>query len=129
MVEENVATASRSDPPSQEEAQRVLDILEKNRRWEGLYCTGCNYCMPCAKGIDIPANFSALNLFTVWALEKLAKREYADLGATRKDGEPAPRRSETCTECGECEPKCPQDIPITKRLREVSQTLSPNNPV
>ncbi|MCK4388149.1 MAG: aldo/keto reductase [Dehalococcoidia bacterium] len=129
MVEENVTTASRSDPPSQKEAHRVLDILEKNRRLEGLYCTGCNYCMPCPNDIDIPANFSALNLFRVWGLEKLAKRQYAALVDRKRDGEPVPGWAEACIECGECESKCPQNIPIGKRLREVSKALSPNNPV
>lgn len=128
MVEENVATASRPEPLSPEERQRVFDILKKNKRLEDLYCTGCDYCMPCPYGVDIPANFSAMNLLRVWGLEELAKKRYAELGRKKDDNdEPAPAWAEICNECGVCEkrePKCPQDIPIIDQLKEIAEALS-----
>jgi len=124
MVEENVATASRPESLSQEETQRILGMLKENKHLEELYCTGCNYCMPCPNGVDIPANFSAMNLYRVWRLEETAKKQYAQLGDRKKDGEPAPAWAEACIECGECEPKCPQNIPIIKQLKEVKKALS-----
>lgn len=124
MVEENVATASRPESLSQEETQRISGMLKENKRLEELYCTGCNYCMPCPNGVDIPANFSAMNLYRVWGLEETAKKQYAELGDRKKDGEPAPAWAETCIECGKCEPKCPQNIPIIKQLKEVKKVLS-----
>lgn len=125
MIEENVATASYPEPLNQRENQRVLDILEKNKRLEKLYCTGCNYCTPCPNGVDIPANFSAMNLLRVWGLEEIAKKQYAELGHRKKEGKPTPAWAEACVECGECEPKCPQNIPIIKQLKEVKKALSP----
>ncbi|MDI6783286.1 MAG: aldo/keto reductase, partial [bacterium] len=47
MVEENAAVASRTEPLAPSEIQRMNDMLEENKRLAELYCTGCNYCMPC----------------------------------------------------------------------------------
>lgn len=125
MVEENVATASRPEPLSDEERQQILDSLEENKKLEELYCTGCGYCLPCPNGVDIPANFSAMNMLRVWGLEKVAKERYARLGRrTDDDDEPAPAWAEACVECGTCEPKCPQDIPVIEQLKEVAEALS-----
>ena len=44
-----------------------------------LYCTGCRYCMPCPYGVDIPGNFSALNLQRVYGLKEEARKAYARL--------------------------------------------------
>lgn len=123
MVEENVAAASRADPLGPKEREQILDVIDRTKKLEGLYCTGCNYCMPCPSGVDIPANFAALNLYRVWGIEGMAKIQYKALGDRKKDGEPAPAWAEACTECHECEEKCPQNIPIPDKLKEVKKTL------
>ncbi len=124
MVEENVATASREEPMSEEERIRVIEILEESKRLADLYCTGCGYCMPCPNDIDIPANFSAMNYYRVFGLFDLAKRIYMNLGKKRKnDGTIVSAWAEACLECGECEPKCPQKIPIIKQLKETYEAL------
>ena len=124
MLEENAAAASHSEPLNEEEKQRIQDVMDETKRLEGLYCTGCNYCMPCPVGVDIPANFSAMNMLRVWGLEGRAKRRYRQLGARYEEGKPAPAWAEACVECGECEPECPQDIPIIEKLKEVAEALS-----
>jgi len=120
-VEENARTASRTEPLTAEEKRRLAASLEENRRLADLYCTGCNYCMPCPHGIDIPGNFRAMNLHRIYGLTDLARRHYA-----RLDGDSAKNRglaAENCTQCGECEPKCPQKIPIIKQLKETAEAL------
>lgn len=127
MVDENVAAASREELLSAEERQKVLDMLEETRRLSDLYCTGCGYCMPCPNDIDIPANFSAMNYYKVWGLEEYARGQYKRLGNKRKpDGTTVVAWAEACIECGECEPKCPQKIPIKEQLKETAAALGKN---
>jgi predicted aldo/keto reductase-like oxidoreductase len=126
MVEENVASASRSDPITPEEKDQILAVIEEIKRLEGLYCTGCNYCMPCPFMVDIPANFAAYNLAKVWGLETQAKNQYRALGERENEGKLTPAWAKVCTACGKCESKCPQDIPIAEKLKETHQALSNN---
>jgi predicted aldo/keto reductase-like oxidoreductase len=124
MVEENAATASREEALSAEERQKVLDMLEENKRLSELYCTGCDYCMPCPNDIDIPGNFRLMNYYRVYGLKDYARREYRRLERRRRrDGTVVEAWAAACLECGECEPKCPQNIPIMEQLKETHAAL------
>ncbi len=117
MVEENAATASREEPLSADERQRVLAMLEENRRLSELYCTGCGYCMPCPNGVNISECFRLMNLHRVYGLTEPARRRY------RRFGEEGNLNAGACVECGQCEPKCPQKIPIIEQLKETQRAL------
>lgn len=120
MVDENVAAASLETPLSAEEQDGIARMLEENQRLAELYCTGCNYCMPCPNKVAIPQIFELMNLHRVWGLTDLAKRRYRHLGPEHREGWlPASE----CLECGECEPKCPQKIPIVEQLKETAKAL------
>jgi predicted aldo/keto reductase-like oxidoreductase len=119
MVEENATAASKPDPLQLEEMERIKMVMEEIQRLQGLYCTGCNYCMPCPSGVDIPANFTAFNLYNVWGLEGQAKIQYKALGDRKEEGDPVPAWAEACTECHTCEGKCPQEIDIPTKLKQV----------
>jgi hypothetical protein len=119
MVEENVATASREDPLSAEERAQIMAALDQTKRLADLYCTGCGYCMPCSNDVNIPKNFEYMNYYRVYGLREFARQTYADLGVKNTEG----LKAEFCLQCGECEPKCPQNIPIMAQLEEVARTL------
>jgi predicted aldo/keto reductase-like oxidoreductase len=123
MVEENVATASDSRPLSADERKRIVAALEEKRRLSDLYCTGCGYCMPCPNGVDIPRNFELVNYHRLYALEEYARDQYLRLGEKMVKGERAPAWARACIECGECEDKCPQNIPIRRQLKEADALL------
>jgi len=124
QIEENVATASREEPLSPEELAQIRAALDQMQCLAELYCTGCEYCMPCPNGVDIPENFRLMNYHRIYGLTEYARREYAKLGQ-RKDpqGELRPAWAAACKECGRCESKCPQNIPIIEQLKEVHETL------
>jgi len=118
MVEENAATASRTEPLSAEERQLVQDMIEENKKLADLYCTGCGYCMPCPNGVDIPENFRLMNYYRVYGLKDYAVEQY-NTELKKKESWAA-----ACVECEECEPKCPQHIPIIEQLKETDAALS-----
>ncbi len=121
MVEENVAVASRPLTLTEEEIEQINQIVEEKRRLAELYCTGCNYCLPCPYEVNIPENFKYMNYHRVYNLTDVAKKEYAKLGT--EGNFIKGKKAEDCQECGACEPKCPQGIPIIEQLRETAKHL------
>ena len=113
MVEENVASASRAEPLSPEENGRILQLVTQTKPLQGLYCTGCNYCMPCPVGVNVPANFEILNLERVFGLTEHARQSYAQL----------PGKAALCRACGKCLEACPQKIDIPRRLGDAVKAL------
>jgi predicted aldo/keto reductase-like oxidoreductase len=120
MVEENAATASRESALSEDERQAIVEALAENRRLAELYCTGCGYCMPCPNVVNIPENFRLMNLHRVWGLTGPARDRYQRFGPDRENS----LNAGACVECGQCEPKCPQKIPVIEQLKETHRALA-----
>ena len=127
QIEENAAAAERAGQISEQENQEILRLIARNQELANLYCTGCAYCMPCPNGVNIPENFRYMNWYRVWGLEEQARKAYANLTAKGAWGPWAGRieglKAKECVQCGECEPKCPQNIPIIDQLEQVTATL------
>ena len=120
MVEENVQTASMETHLTDDELQRIKMAMEENERLADLYCTGCDYCMPCPNEVNIPLNFRLMNYHRVYGLTEYAQSEYQKIGTTEQlKG----KKAEECIECGLCEDKCPQHIEIRKQLKETAAAL------
>lgn len=120
MVEENAAIAANNEPLSTEELSSVTSSMEENKKLEGLYCTGCNYCMPCPAGVNIPLNFQIMNYHRVYQLTDYAREQYSQIGTVdHMKG----KNASACVDCGLCEEKCPQKLEIRRQLKETAQTL------
>lgn len=120
-VEENMATASREEPLTDAEYEQIRQAVAQNEKLAELYCTGCNYCQPCPEGVAIPDIFAAMNYHRVWGLTGYAQSLYSRLGPDNREGK---MNATACVECGECEEKCPQNIPIIEQLKESHKALS-----
>ncbi len=81
-------------------------------------CTGCGYCMPCPRGVDIPGTFAAYNRRYSEG-KRAALTEYFMCTAMRKNSSAA----SNCIECGKCEKHCPQHIEIRKELKNAKKEL------
>ena len=120
-VEENAATASMNSMLTADELSRIAESARENQKMMDLYCTGCKYCMPCPNDVNIPEVFKAMNYYKVWGLKEFAQEQYARIG---KPNGIKGLQADACVECGECEPKCPQKIPIIEQLKESHTALS-----
>ena len=122
MVRENAAVAANGGNLSAEELGGINKMMEENKKLAQLYCTTCNYCKPCPQEINIPHLFGLMNDHRVYELTQHSKKAYADCLAGRTFQKS--KSPEACTECGECERKCPQKLPIIKQLKETHKALA-----
>ncbi len=122
MVEENTAIASEEEPMSAEDWAKAGVMMEEIKKFSDLYCTGCNYCMPCPKGIKIPNVFNAHTYRAVYGLVDHAKTMYSWIKDPNNERGGSPVTA--CVNCGACAKKCPQFIDIPKKLREVDAEFS-----
>lgn len=121
MVRTNVETASkRKAGEIDEEGLRVYsEAVRAISAAKHIPCTGCGYCMPCPKGVNIPACFSAYNSKdTVKKLHGMMNYVSSCGGLSE-----SPALASLCGECGQCEKKCPQGIAIRQELKKVKKTF------
>lgn len=122
MVKENCRIASevREGEFTKEDFELIEKIKEAIRETTKIGCTGCNYCMPCPKGVDIPATFLAWN--RMYAEKRSsARHEYIQSVGLRKE----PAFASQCVKCGKCEKHCPQHLPIRRALIKADRDLLP----
>ena len=122
MVDENARIASESEAGMFDESHHMLvgRIREIIREREKVPCTGCRYCMPCPKDVDIPGNFHFYNLMFCES-KRSGRHGFAqNIGLRKKTG-----FASQCVGCGKCEQHCPQRIQIRDKLKEADKALRP----
>ncbi|MGB7788134.1 aldo/keto reductase [Methanoregula sp.] len=121
QVRQNVALAKKGLAGSLTHAElslyvKVRDELEKRVI---IPCTGCKYCVPCPHGVSIPECFEMFNRGHIYEDEEQARQHYSMFLGGFFDGKP--HFASVCEECGECEEKCPQGLPIREHLKAVAE--------
>lgn len=85
------------------------------------YCTGCTACLPCPENVNIPEILRFRNMWKAYDMEGFGKYRYNML---EKMGHWFPGTfGSACTDCGDCLPRCPVQLPIPKLLRETHAGL------
>jgi predicted aldo/keto reductase-like oxidoreductase len=77
-------------------------------------CTGCQYCLPCPQDIPIPKFMLSYN-------ERIFGEPQDALGMIKGHWGLNPETANTCIQCGECEARCTQHLPIIQRLEQIGQ--------
>jgi predicted aldo/keto reductase-like oxidoreductase len=120
MVQDNLQTAMSSRPGDLTEAdqamlKQVVAAINANMK---VGCTGCGYCMPCPKNVDIPGTFADYNRkYSEGRMS--AFREHMMTTLFRKNQSCA----SNCVGCGKCEMHCPQHIAIRQELKNAKKEL------
>ncbi|GHU41282.1 aldo/keto reductase [Clostridia bacterium] len=99
--------------------ERVQEIFREAYK---IPCTGCNYCMPCPKGVNIPASFAAYNASYANDFVTGMMQYMTSTAINHKNHNSS---GHNCIKCGACEQKCPQHIPIIASLEKVTKRMEP----
>lgn len=124
QLNENIGIANIATPNmlSQVERDTVKSVVEIFSSLHKIQCTGCNYCMPCPRKVNIPGCFDAYNTSYVEGMPLGIKQYISSTSATDPK---ANYSASKCKKCGICEKKCPQYIPIIKSLEQVAKRMEP----
>jgi predicted aldo/keto reductase-like oxidoreductase len=71
------------------------------------FCRQCGYCQPCPNGVSISLIMIAPIMWKLWPRESLTSSWYKN----------AIESGSRCVQCGECEDKCPYQLPIREMIR------------
>ncbi len=120
MIRENAAIASDAQTGAFTETDFALlqDVVADIHRSMKVGCTGCNYCMPCPQGVDIPGAFNAWNTCAAHG-KKASRSTYMQCTIFRHE----PASASQCIGCGACVPHCPQGIAIPAELKKAAKDL------
>ena len=120
MLADNVRVASDPDPLTPEELAAVEELEAKLNELKTVYCTGCAYCQPCPKEVRIPDIMTSLIYDKVYGMPDAGKLCYSQIGDRFHPGTAA----DACSQCGLCEKKCPQKLPIRELLKDAHRRFA-----
>jgi predicted aldo/keto reductase-like oxidoreductase len=124
QLDDNLKTADVAKPDmlsSRESAvfDPVIAILRESYK---IPCTGCNYCMPCPQGVNIPGCFAAYNASYAVGFASGMQQYFTSTGINRPGKNAGSRH---CVKCGACEQKCPQRIKVIREMDSVLKRMEP----
>ena len=115
QLKDNIKTFKEFKALNNEEEQIVESVVQKIRDRVKNGCTGCRYCMPCPKGVNIPKMFRMWNTASMYGIFDVVSWSYNN---TKEE-----EFSTSCIKCGLCETKCPQQLNIREDLQKAHQFL------
>ena len=122
-VEKNLAYAAKAAPgmltPKEREAIGRARAAFNNIPGH-VNCVGCYQCIPCPENVAIGYIFAYVyNNYLAHQDKKRALADYTLAMSPIQRGDPA----SSCTNCGQCLPKCPMHVDIPGALAKVKEVL------
>jgi len=117
----NIRAASEFAPLSDADLGIYDKVIEHFRKSFRVKCTGCNYCLPCPKGIDIPARLSAYNASYSQGWFSGMMMYATGMGIMSRN----PISGHSCNSCGKCEKVCPQGISVAAEIKKAARRFEP----
>ena len=89
------------------------EIAKIQKQYDKQFCRRCDYCQPCTEGIMIQYVLSADSIIKRMGIKALKSSLLANVVKDAKK----------CTECEECMPRCPYELPIPELIKEKLQWI------
>ena len=130
QVEENCSLAATARPGmfTPDDQAVVARVRAAYKKLTLIPCTNCRYCLPCPHHVDIPGNMAAYNDGVMFNNPAAARGTYGwwkyafeHLKIMSHDV-----RAARCVQCGDCDDKCPQSIPIRSWMPVIHRVLGEN---
>jgi predicted aldo/keto reductase-like oxidoreductase len=103
-VRENWKVYAEGRPLSEADQDRVQQVRQQ---FDRQFCRRCDYCQPCSQGINIQLMMGIKSVIRRFGNpDEIAwVKELAE-------------KARDCTECGECLPRCPYQLPIPELIKK-----------
>lgn len=115
QMADNLKTFKEFEPLTTEEHKIIENAVDTLKKRVKNGCTGCRYCMPCPKGVNIPKMFRMWNVGSMYDNFNVVRYSWNN---TKPE-----EMATSCVKCGLCETKCPQAINIREDLVSAQQFL------
>nr|CRH07089.1 putative Oxidoreductase, aldo/keto reductase family [Candidatus Magnetococcus massalia] len=104
------------------EERRIATLLQQAGSQTGLdRCGVCTLCMPCPEQIDMPEMLRLEHLAQAHDMTPFGQYRYSYMDP--KDHWVPGAKGNLCTDCNDCLPRCPQQLPIPQLMRRVHDRL------
>lgn len=117
QVEDNLNTFNNYVELSEKEHNDIDNVVKELKARIKNGCTGCRYCMPCPKGVNIPGLFYNWNQYGVYDNETSFVNRMDDF--IKKE-----MFVDKCVNCKACEKICPQHLSITSDFVKIQEDYS-----
>jgi len=104
-IEEIVQLVEEAPPMTSADREEMARLT---REVGARFCRRCDYCQPCTEGVPISNIMSYPNLAKRLPPVRLFTGKFADSFA----------KAANCIDCGECEERCPYQLPIREMMKE-----------
>lgn len=134
MLEKDMKLAESYKPFTKKEIATLMDIAPELNNY---VCRQCNNCMPCPYDVNIVENFRLEGIFdrqmnkgdvensAKYALQERLKHWFGTKEMAIEKYKILDGKASDCTECGVCMSKCPYEIDIIQKLKNVDYKLKP----
>jgi len=126
-LRDNLKTYTNFESVTDDEKNLLESIARNLTEYKLIPCTGCQYCMPCPFGIDIPAIFKFYNrnlkdgTYVVSTEQKNYRKARQKYLADYDNSIERLHQADHCIKCRKCLAKCPQHIRIPDELYSIYQ--------
>ncbi len=119
-VDQAVAALEGAEALDEAYRQDLIRKMDSVKLIEGRFCTGCGYCKDCPNGFNPSKFMQAMRDFVVYGVQPERLAEW--IWSKYPHQNPV-EQLKLCTECGQCEEKCPQHLHIVEEIRKAKVVM------